>query len=97
MNHLYYLNYQAQTLFDEAFSRFSDLITDEDINLFLEMLIILENYDHALIICCKHANICFDCKNNEDNIDSMEPERQLEAFSSKILKYFNNHILCKSV
>lgn len=76
---------QAQSIFDEAFSRFPDLIKDEDVNLFLEMLLILENYEHALEICCKYANISFDCKDTDDNFANLEPKRQLEAFNDVIV------------
>ena len=81
---------QAQSIFDEAFSRFPDLIKDEDVNLFLEMLLILENYEHALEICCKYANVSFDCKDTDDNFANLEPKRQLEAFHGKE----NMFILC---
>jgi len=87
---------QAQVLFDEAFEKFSELISDEDFNLFLELLIILEKYNDGLLICCKYANVSFDCKSDTDNIDTLEPESQLEAFSNIVVpEELSAEIRCK--
>ena len=36
-----------------AFSKHPDYVTELDTNLFLELLIIREKYQHALEICCR--------------------------------------------
>jgi len=77
--------YAAQEHFDEAFTRFPSLISDFDIDLFLELLLMQENYQHALEICCQHCGVQFSCDASDQNIGSLDPEQQLKAFTALVV------------
>jgi hypothetical protein len=48
---------QAKVLFEAAFERHPELLTTEDKNLFLDLLLVLEEYQQALEICCRFERL----------------------------------------
>lgn len=72
----------VEQLYDLAFTKHPDFVTDSDTNLFLELLIIRENYQHALEICCRHCGVHFSCENSSGvEVEKLAAEEQLAAFT----------------
>ena len=47
------LRHLARPLFHAAFERHPEILSSEDVNLFLDLLLVLEEYQEALEICCR--------------------------------------------
>ncbi len=43
----------AKPLFDAAFERHPEILSTEDVNLFLDLLLVLDEHQQALEICCR--------------------------------------------
>jgi hypothetical protein len=48
----------AKPLFDAAFERHPEILSTEDVNLFLDLLLVLDEHQQALEICCRWKDHC---------------------------------------
>jgi len=76
---------EAKKYYDEAFSRHGDCVTSEDVNLFLELLITLNESQQALTICCEWCSVQFSADQSDRDLSSLEPEDQLAAFTELLV------------
>eukprot|EP00092_Neocalanus_flemingeri_P103950 GFUD01133072.1.p1 GENE.GFUD01133072.1~~GFUD01133072.1.p1 ORF type:complete len:926 (+),score=328.00 GFUD01133072.1:114-2891(+) len=76
---------EAKKYFEEAFSRHGDCVTSEDVNLFLELLITLNQSQQALTICCEWCSVQFSADQSHKDLSNLEPEDQLAAFTELLV------------
>ena len=75
----------AQQVFGEVFTKFPAVVTDQETNLYLELLLLEESYQVALEVCCQHCSVTFNCHNSEINVENLEPEDQLATFTDLVV------------
>jgi len=76
---------EAKKHFEDAFSRHSDCVTNEDVNLFLELLLSLNHYQQALTACCEWCGVQFSAEQSHVDLSNLEPEDQLAAFNELLV------------
>eukprot|EP00095_Tigriopus_kingsejongensis_P008374 maker-scaffold856_size87843-snap-gene-0.23 protein:Tk08374 transcript:maker-scaffold856_size87843-snap-gene-0.23-mRNA-1 annotation:"general transcription factor 3c polypeptide 3" len=69
----------------EAVKRYPQGVASEELNLLLELLISLAQNDEALEVLCKYCSTQFSSETAQEELDEMNPEQQLKAFTAVIL------------
>lgn len=75
----------AKDVIYEAVKKYPTVVTSEELNLLLELLVSLNQNDEALEVLCKYCSTQFSSDVSQEELDDLSPEKQLEAFSNVIM------------
>ena len=76
---------EAKKYFEDAFTKYPNFVTNELVNLFLELLISVDSMQQALSVCCEWCEVQFSTEVQHNDISSLEPEQQLAAFTELLV------------
>jgi len=76
---------EAQKVLEEAFDKHPDHVIPSDLNLLLEMLITLEQFQQALEVTCKWCGVQFSADKPSEDLTHLDAEDQLAAFADLIV------------
>jgi general transcription factor 3C polypeptide 3 (transcription factor C subunit 4) len=74
---------EASKCFAEAFDKFGDCVNNEDVNLYLELLIGLEAFPQALEVCCQWGGVQFSGPPQEE-VAGLDSDHQLASFTELV-------------
>ena len=77
---------EAVKCFSTAFERFPDNVDNDDVNLYLELLISLGRFNQALEVCCELCGVQFGGSSlPQEELSDMESDKQLATFEELVV------------